>query len=51
MTNWNLAFRGGSATTPSTVCSHARRMVGGAEVSGCSHGLVGRGNDIGGGVD
>ena len=51
MIGWNLAFLGGSATTPSTVCTRARRMFGGPEVSGCSHGLVGRSGDIGGCVD
>ena len=51
MMDRNLAIRGGSATTPSTVCSHTRRMFGGPEVSGCSHGLVGRLSDISGGVD
>jgi hypothetical protein len=51
MIDWNLAFLGGSATTPSTVCTRARRMFGGPEVSGCSHGLVGRSGDIGGCVD
>jgi hypothetical protein len=51
MMDRNLALRGGSANTPSTVCFHPRRMLVGPKVSGCSHGLVGRGNDISGGVD
>jgi hypothetical protein len=46
-----LAFRGGSADAPSTVCSDTRGRLGGPEVSGCSDGLVGRRSDIGGGVD
>ena len=51
MMNWDLAVRGGSANTPATACSRPRRRFGGLEVSGCSHGLVGRGDDIGSGVD
>ena len=47
----NLALRGGSASTPATVCSQARRRFGGLKVSGCSHGLVGRCSDMSGGVD
>jgi hypothetical protein len=47
----NLAIRGGSANTPTTVCSRARRLFGGCKVSGCSHGLVGRRSDISGGVE
>ena len=42
---------GGSADRSRAVRSLARRMLGGVEVGGCSHGLVGRGDDIGGGVD
>jgi hypothetical protein len=49
--NRNFAFRGGSADAPSTVCIQAHAVFGGPEVSGCSHGLVGRRSDIGGGVD
>jgi hypothetical protein len=51
MTDRNLTFPGDSADTPCTVCPLPRRLFGGAEVSGCSHGLVGRCSDIGGGVD
>jgi hypothetical protein len=51
MMDRNLAFRGGSATTPRTLCSHTRRTFGGPELSGCSHGLVGRLSDISGGVN
>jgi hypothetical protein len=47
----NLAICGGSANTPSTVSTRARRMFGGPEVSGCSHGLAGRCSNVGGGVD
>jgi hypothetical protein len=51
MTDRNLTFPGGSADTPSTVRSDARRRPGGLKVGGCSDGLVGRRSDIGGGVD
>ena len=51
MMDWNLAVLGGSADTPDMVCSLARRLFGGPEVGGCSHCLVGRRSDIGGGVD
>jgi hypothetical protein len=51
MLDRNLTFPGGSADTPSTVCTRARRMFGGPKVGGCSHGLVGRRSDIGGCVD
>jgi len=51
MMDRNLTFRGDSANTPSTVRSHARRMFGGPEVSGCGYGLVGRRSDVGGCVD
>jgi hypothetical protein len=47
----NLTFRGGSASTPSTVSTGERRRFGGPKVSGCSHGLVGRRSDVSGGVD
>jgi hypothetical protein len=51
MTDRNLAIRGGSATTPSTVCCRARRLFDGREVSGCSHGVVRRRSDFGGDID
>jgi hypothetical protein len=51
MMDWDLAVRGGSANTPATVCSRARRRFGGLEVSGYSHGLVGRCSDFGSSVD
>jgi hypothetical protein len=48
MMDRNLTLRGGSAGTPSAVCSHPRSMFGALKRS---HGLVGRRSDIGGGVD
>jgi hypothetical protein len=51
MMDRNLTFCGGSATTSSTVSTRARRMFAGLEVSGCSHGLVGRLSDVCGCVD
>ena len=51
MANWNLAFGGGSADTPGTICCDARRLFGGLKVGSCCHGPVGRLSDIGGGVD
>jgi hypothetical protein len=51
MMDRNFAVRGGPADTPATVYSRARRRFGGLDVSGCSHGLVGRCSDFCGGVD
>ena len=51
MIDRNLAIQSGSADGSRAVRSLARRMLDGVEVGACSHGLVGRGDDIGGGVD
>jgi hypothetical protein len=48
-TDRNLAIRG-SANPPGALCPHAAHIRW-AGVGGCSHGLVGSGSDIGGGVD